>query len=87
MCIKFTSASVVKPFISARKVVQAGNVVVLKESEHSKQSRRHSHQVGREQLKEKEKQEQQTGECEQGPRRKPTAREKGRTRSSTHAVP
>ena len=30
-CIKFRSASVVKPLISMRKVVQAGNVVVLDE--------------------------------------------------------
>ena len=37
-CIKFRSASVVKPLISMRKVVQAGNVVVLDEekSAHSK---------------------------------------------------
>ena len=30
-CIKFRSANVVKPLISMRKVVQAGNVVVLDE--------------------------------------------------------
>ena len=48
-CMQFRSASVVKPLISMRKVVQAGNVVVLKESAHSKESRWHSHQVGREQ--------------------------------------
>ena len=30
-CIKFRSASVLKPLISMRKVVQAGNVVVLDE--------------------------------------------------------
>ena len=31
-CIKFRSANVVKPLISMRKVVQAGNVVVLNEN-------------------------------------------------------
>ena len=30
-CITFTSASVVKPFISMRKVVRAGNIIVLDE--------------------------------------------------------
>ena len=49
-CIKFMSANVANPLISMRKVMQAGIVVVLDEnkSARSKQSRRHSHQAGRE---------------------------------------
>ena len=47
-CMKFRSASVVKPLISMRKVEQTGNVVVLNEKNPHipKKSRRHSHQAG-----------------------------------------
>ena len=50
-CITFTSASVVKPYISMRKIVRAGNIVVLDEKKpHIRNIRDgNSDQAGREQ--------------------------------------